>query len=182
MYLSRVISNFSTYLLILSLSFVGIIWFCVFSKSKHIPLIDTTATNLVIHSEPGIKSRESLSEKIAKAYSFNDELYRRSGAGCEYDADSADYVTEFDAERNIVLRNQQNPQAHKHEIWKLQVKIQEANAEIQRFQQNRWYRFGQLSRKRKIWVIGKVLSKKFRIYKILRFMLKIIKYIFEKKE
>lgn len=34
--------------------------------------------------------------------------------------------------------------------------------------QNRWYRFGQLSRKRKIWVIVQVLSKKFKIYWLLK--------------
>ena len=41
-------------------------------------------------------------------------------------------------------------------------------AESAYFQQDRWYRFGQLSRKRKIWVIGKILSKKFRIYWLLK--------------
>ena len=35
-------------------------------------------------------------------------------------------------------------------------------------QTNRWYRFGQLSRKRKLWVIGKVLSKKLGLYFMLR--------------
>ena len=38
----------------------------------------------------------------------------------------------------------------------------------QRFQQDRWYRFGQLSRKRKTWVIVKFLSKKLKIYWLLK--------------
>ena len=41
-------------------------------------------------------------------------------------------------------------------------------SESAHFQQNRWYRFGQLSRKGKIWVIVKVLSKKFKIYWLLK--------------
>ena len=51
---------------------------------------------------------------------------------------------------------------------------------IQRLQQNRWYRFGQLSFKRKIWIIVKVLSKKLKIYKLLKLILNIIKFVLVK--
>ncbi len=52
----------------------------------------------------------------------------------------------------------------------------------QNYVNDRWYRFGQLSRKRKLWVIAKVLSKKLRIYKLLRPLAKIIRKILRRKQ
>ncbi len=39
---------------------------------------------------------------------------------------------------------------------------------ILQIRENRWYRFGQVSRKRKLWMLGKVLSKKMGLYELLR--------------
>ena len=43
---------------------------------------------------------------------------------------------------------------------------------------DRWYRFGQLSRKRKLWVIGKYISKKLRMYPFLLPVAKVAKNIY----
>ena len=59
------------------------------------------------------------------------------------------------------------------EIIKRYNTIIQAKNEL--LQQNRWYRFGQLSRKRKIWVMGKVLSKKFKVYRILKPLVNFLK-------
>ncbi len=55
-------------------------------------------------------------------------------------------------------------------------------SKIEGLQNNRWYRFGQLSCKRKLWTIAKVLSKKLRIYKLLRPLAKIIRKILRRKQ
>ena len=68
-----------------------------------------------------------------------------------------------------------------HALELTRTEIQKFQVEKNNLQQDRWYRFGQLSRKRKIWVIGKTLSKKFMIYSLLKPFAKIIKYMFEEK-
>ena len=45
----------------------------------------------------------------------------------------------------------------------------------QKIQAERWYRFGQLSHKRKIWVIAKVLGKKLKIYPLIKPIVRRIK-------
>lgn len=52
---------------------------------------------------------------------------------------------------------------------------------IQEWKQDKWYRFGQMSRKRKIWTIGKVTSKKLHIYWLLHPCAKLVKRIFRKR-
>ncbi len=47
---------------------------------------------------------------------------------------------------------------------------------------NKWYRFGQMTRKRKIWTAGKVISKKLHIYWVLRPFAKLVKKVFNKKK
>ena len=46
---------------------------------------------------------------------------------------------------------------------------------------NRWYRLGELSRKQKIWIIAKVLSKKLFLYKILRPFAQITKNVLQQR-
>ena len=53
--------------------------------------------------------------------------------------------------------------------------LQEKNKKINSLISNKWYRFGQMSRKRKIWIIGKVLSKKLKLYWIFQPIAKKIK-------
>ena len=48
---------------------------------------------------------------------------------------------------------------------------------IKALQNNRWYRFGKLSRKQKIWVAGKVLSKKMKIHSALKPIVQTMKKI-----
>ena len=57
----------------------------------------------------------------------------------------------------------------------LQVKQQQDN--IKALQNNHWYRFGKLSRKQKIWVAGKVLSKRMKIHRALKPIAQTIKKI-----
>ncbi len=47
-------------------------------------------------------------------------------------------------------------------------------------QNDKWHRFGQMSRRRKLWTIGKVFSKKLKIYPLLKPFAKGIKRIFRK--
>ncbi len=50
-----------------------------------------------------------------------------------------------------------------------------AGLEVQAAADNRWNHFGKLSRKRKIWVIAKVLSKKLKLYALLRPLARLLK-------
>ena len=66
------------------------------------------------------------------------------------------------------------------DVRRLQAESERLQAESERLQQNRWYRFGQLSRKRKIWIMGKVLSKKLGFYHLLRPFARIVKLCWKK--
>ncbi len=56
-----------------------------------------------------------------------------------------------------------------------QQQIEQQLLKINTLSNNHWYRFGQMSRKRKIWTIGKVLSKKAKIYWVLKPVAKVVK-------
>ncbi|WGK69176.1 glycosyltransferase [Candidatus Haliotispira prima] len=49
-----------------------------------------------------------------------------------------------------------------------QTTLESVQGQIAELESNRWLRFGRLSRKRKLWVLGKVLGKKLGLYKLLR--------------
>ncbi len=55
---------------------------------------------------------------------------------------------------------------------------EELNQKFQQCFHNRWYQFGLMSRKRKIWVIGKVLAKKLHIYWLLKPFAKFVRSFF----
>jgi len=58
------------------------------------------------------------------------------------------------------------------------INLQKDRSKIQALINNKWYLFGKLSRKRKIWTMGKVISKRARIYNVLQPSVKIVmKYI-----
>ncbi|WGK69177.1 glycosyltransferase [Candidatus Haliotispira prima] len=54
------------------------------------------------------------------------------------------------------------------EFRQAQREKEQVEREKEQVENNRWYRFGWLSRKRKIWAIGKVLSRKLGLYKFFR--------------
>jgi len=59
-----------------------------------------------------------------------------------------------------------------------QIEVKEKENQV--LLNNRWYRFGQMSNKRKIWFIGKVISKKLKLYWLFQPIAKLIKRIFGK--
>ena len=68
----------------------------------------------------------------------------------------------------------------KKRIEKLQQKtnnIQKEKSKIKKLTNDKWYRFGQMSRKRKIWTSGKVLSKKMKIHWALKPFAQIVKKV-----
>ena len=79
---------------------------------------------------------------------------------------------------DILLRN--IPKRYTVKLFRqAQEKARQAQEEMQQAITNRWYYFGQLSRKRKLWVIAKFLSKRLFVYKILRPFVAILKRVFE---
>jgi len=58
--------------------------------------------------------------------------------------------------------------------------IEQNNSKINTLINNRWYRLGQMSRKKKIWTIGKVVSKKIKLYWVLQLLAKFIKNLLGK--
>ena len=79
-----------------------------------------------------------------------------------------------DKDKSIV--EQKNIVKDKDKKLNLNIKeLQEKNKKINSLISNKWYRFGQMSRKRKIWTIGKVMSKKLKLYWLLQPIAKKIK-------
>jgi len=60
------------------------------------------------------------------------------------------------------------------------LKNNRKDCKIKFSQSNKWERFDKMSRKRKLWTIGKVISKKIKIYDILKPFAKIVKKSYEK--
>ena len=90
---------------------------------------------------------------------------------------------------NILLQNIPNyfiwqlfhkAQADVEQVRKAQADVEQVQIKDSMIYTDRWYSFGRLSRKRKLWVIGKVLSKKLCLYRILFPFARIIKYILRK--
>ncbi len=100
----------------------------------------------------------------------------------------------IDKEEGVILRQIshffcQKQQTAQNEKAELSKKIQtaqnekaELNQKLNKAYRNRWYRFGTYSRKRKIWVMGKVISKKLYIYWLLRPFAKLVKKVFLRKK
>ncbi len=53
--------------------------------------------------------------------------------------------------------------------------LEKKESKIKALEGNNWYRFGQMSRKRKMWKIGKIVSKKIKIYWVLKLIFNIYK-------
>ncbi len=85
---------------------------------------------------------------------------------------TAQYILQFKAELGQSRETERE----------LQTELEQSREKERELQKNRWYCFGQLSRKRKLWVIAKVLSKKLRIYKLLQPLAKIIRKILQRKQ
>jgi len=66
------------------------------------------------------------------------------------------------------------------ELQKRAQQLKQQLSTVNTLSDNHWYRFGQMSRKRKIWTIGKVISKKIKLYWLLQPIVKQVKIIFEK--
>ena len=60
--------------------------------------------------------------------------------------------------------------------------VSEVNLEVGTLTNDRWYRFGQMSRKRKIWTIGKEVSKKMKIHRTLKPFADVLKEMYRKRK
>ena len=118
-------------------------------------------------------------------------LYRDDFALFEYDTDCTQYVKnplELEQEQMLLHFTQQIRSKHNRIgdgfsiIENQKTTIENHRAKIATLQNNKWYRFGQYSRKRKIWVICKVLSKKLYIYWLVQPFAQAIKKIRIKRQ
>ncbi len=82
-------------------------------------------------------------------------------------------------QKNKVIIEKQNIEKQLDEKTKLinkqEKELKQRQSKINALLDNRWYRFGQMSRKKKIWTIGKTTSKKIKLYWLLQPIAKLIK-------
>ena len=62
------------------------------------------------------------------------------------------------------------------------IKLKQALSKIKKLKNNKWYRFGKLSRNRKIWAAGKALSKKMKIHRALKPIAQVVKQSIKKSK
>ena len=86
------------------------------------------------------------------------------------------------AKRNFRNRCSNTSTTTSHEIENLQLLSNYLKNRVQHSVnipfQDRWYRFGQLSKKQKLWKIGKICSKKIKLYKYIRPFAQIFKVLY----
>ena len=51
-----------------------------------------------------------------------------------------------------------------NQINQMDIENRRKQNQINQISNNKWYCFGKMSRKRKVWIIGKILSKKLKLY------------------
>ena len=79
-----------------------------------------------------------------------------------------------------LAKKEQQVKYQKQALQQKDQQLKQEQSHINSLQNNRWYRFGKLSRKRKIWTIAKVVSKKIKLYWVLQPIAKLLKEILGK--
>ena len=77
-------------------------WLAGMACKKGIPLVDTTATNMILHMEPSPMVRNEIEQNSLEASKHNDRLYWDNGHGC--DISGASHKTYRNAQNKIKIQ------------------------------------------------------------------------------
>ncbi len=147
--------------------------------------------DLIIQSkEEGIRQTKVELESLNNKLQSNNTLIQELNSKVVMREDEINKLNDIIEQKNITIENKDKVINHKnmeinelhnldllnnfekkilHINHKAQVEKQKILDIQNRINQNdKWHRFGQMSRKRKLWTIGKVLSKKLKIYWLLK--------------
>ncbi len=141
--------------------------------------------------EKGLEQKEQSNEKI-----LVDTRERLKQIQLTVQNEKAELSKKMQTVQNEKAELSRKIQIVQHEKAELSRKLQTTARQLQQSQKertefskklykahhNKWYKFGQLSRKRKIWTAGRTISKKLHIYWLLRPFAKLVKKVFNKKK
>ncbi len=152
--------------------------------------------DLIIQSkEEGIRQTKVELESLNNKLQSNNTLIQELNSKVATREDEINNLNDIIEQKNITIKNKNMEINELHNLdllnnfekkilhinHKAQVEKQKVLDIQNRINQSdKWYRFGQMSRKRKIWTIGKVLSKKLKIYWPLKPFAKLVKKLLGK--
>ena len=88
--------------------------------------------------------------------------------------------TQLNHQKQELQQRSQKINSQTQTLQQRSQKINEQKSKIDTLLKDPWYRFGRMSKKRKIWTIGKVVSKKMKLYWLLQPIAKSLKNVFVK--